>query len=87
MMIRRNDFIAIGVGLAVAAARAPCRFVRTRPKSLARAKHRNVSREDDVLVDHRTYRVKPGKMQAHLEMYEQHGFPAQTGISASRSPT
>jgi hypothetical protein len=31
-----------------------------------------------VLVDHRTYRVKPGKMQAHLEMYEQFGFPVQT---------
>jgi NIPSNAP len=31
----------------------------------------------NVLVDHRTYRIKPGKMQAHLDLYEKHGFPAQ----------
>jgi hypothetical protein len=31
-----------------------------------------------VLVDHRTYRIKPGKMQAHLDLYEQYGFAAQT---------
>jgi hypothetical protein len=30
-----------------------------------------------VLIDHRTYRVKPGTLQAHLALYEQHGFPAQ----------
>ena len=31
-----------------------------------------------MLVDHRTYRIKPGKMQAHLDLYEQYGYPAQT---------
>ena len=32
------------------------------------------SMEDSVLVDHRTYRIKPGMTQAHLEIYEKHGF-------------
>jgi len=31
-----------------------------------------------VLVDHRTYRIKPGMTQAHLEIYEKHGLAAQT---------
>jgi hypothetical protein len=31
-----------------------------------------------VLIDHRTYRVKPGTMQAHLDIYEKHGYEAQT---------
>jgi hypothetical protein len=31
-----------------------------------------------VLVDHRTYRVKPGTLAAHLEIYEKNGFAAQT---------
>jgi hypothetical protein len=31
-----------------------------------------------VLIDHRTYRVRPGTAQAYLDMYEQYGFPAQT---------
>jgi len=30
-----------------------------------------------VLIDHRTYRTKPGKLQAHLDLYEQHGYAAQ----------
>jgi hypothetical protein len=30
-----------------------------------------------VLVDHRTYRIKPGRMQAHLDIYEQYGYPTQ----------
>jgi len=30
-----------------------------------------------VLVDHRTYRVKPGKLQPHLDIYEKHGFTTQ----------
>ena len=30
-----------------------------------------------MLVDHRTYRIKPGLMKAHLDLYEKHGFPAQ----------
>jgi hypothetical protein len=34
--------------------------------------------EDSVLVDHRTYRIKPGMTQAHLEIYEKYGFAAQT---------
>ena len=31
-----------------------------------------------MLVDHRTYRLKPGTLQSALELYEQHGFAAQT---------
>jgi hypothetical protein len=31
-----------------------------------------------VLVDHRTYRIKPGMTQAYLELYEKHGLAAQT---------
>jgi len=30
-----------------------------------------------VLVDHRTYRIKPGMTQAHLAIYEEYGFAAQ----------
>ncbi len=30
-----------------------------------------------MLIDHRTYRVRPGTMQAHLDIYEQYGFDAQ----------
>jgi hypothetical protein len=35
-------------------------------------------REDSVLVDHRTYRIKPGFVAKHLDIYEKHGFAAQT---------
>ena len=31
-----------------------------------------------MLVDHRNYRIKPGKVAAHLDLYEKHGFTAQT---------
>ena len=31
-----------------------------------------------MLVDHRTYRVRPGTLAAHLEIYEKNGFAAQT---------
>ncbi len=31
-----------------------------------------------MLIDHRTYRCKPGKMQAYLKLYEEHGKAAQT---------
>ena len=31
-----------------------------------------------MLVDHRYYRVKPGTMNAHLDLYEKHGFVPQT---------
>jgi hypothetical protein len=36
------------------------------------------SRRMSVLVDHRYYRVKPGTMNAHLDLYEKHGFLPQT---------
>jgi len=32
---------------------------------------------NNVLVDHRTYRLKPGTLQPQLDLYEQYGFPAQ----------
>ena len=31
-----------------------------------------------MLVDHRTYRIKPGMTAGHLAIYEQYGFAAQT---------
>lgn len=31
-----------------------------------------------MLIDHRTYRVRPGTAQAYLDLYEQYGFEAQT---------
>jgi hypothetical protein len=31
-----------------------------------------------MLVDHRTYRIKPGMTAAHLELYEKYGLAAQT---------
>ena len=31
-----------------------------------------------MLVDHRYYHIKPGMVGAHLELYEKHGFAAQT---------
>ena len=30
-----------------------------------------------MLVDHRTYKIKPGHMQTHLKIYEEHGKEAQ----------
>jgi hypothetical protein len=35
-------------------------------------------REESVLVDHRTYRIKPGAMNAYLDNYEKFGLVAQT---------
>ena len=31
-----------------------------------------------MLFDHRTYKIKPGHVTAHLDIYEKHGFEAQT---------
>ena len=31
-----------------------------------------------MLVDHRTYRIKAGMTQGHLEIYEKHGFATQS---------
>ncbi len=31
-----------------------------------------------MLVDHRTYRLRPGTVQPALDLYEQHGYAAQT---------
>ena len=31
-----------------------------------------------MLLDHRTYRVQPGKLPAHLAIYEKHGLAPQT---------
>src|SRR5262245_37131174 len=47
----------------------------SRPNDLVATTH---STEDSVLVDHRTYRIKPGMTQAHLDIYEKHGLAAQT---------
>jgi hypothetical protein len=48
------------------------------PNDRARPRCRRRLREDSVLVDHRTYRIKPGRVPAHLELYEKHGLTAQT---------
>ena len=34
--------------------------------------------EDSVLIDHRTYRIRPGMVAAHLGLYEKHGLGPQT---------
>jgi hypothetical protein len=34
--------------------------------------------EECVLIDHRYYRIKPGMVPAHLDIYEKHGFAAQS---------
>ena len=31
-----------------------------------------------MLVDHRTYRIKPGHVATHLDIYEKYGFAAQS---------
>jgi hypothetical protein len=31
-----------------------------------------------MLIDMRVYTVRPGTLRAHLELYEKHGFAAQT---------
>lgn len=31
-----------------------------------------------MLVDHRTYRIKPGHTQTHIQIYEQYGYAAQS---------
>lgn len=31
-----------------------------------------------MLIDHRTYRVRPGTLQPHLQLYEEQGFATQT---------
>ncbi len=31
-----------------------------------------------MLVDHRTYRFRPGTLPAHLDIYEKNGFAVQT---------
>jgi hypothetical protein len=36
------------------------------------------TKETIVLIDHRYYRVKPGTMNMHLDMYGKHGFGPQT---------
>ena len=37
----------------------------------------NAIQEDSVLVDHRTYKVKPGKLAHQIDLYAKHGFAAQ----------
>ena len=37
----------------------------------------NQAMEDSVLVDLRTYRIKPGFAQAQMDVYEKYGFPTQ----------
>lgn len=52
----------------------------TRPRrtaELARPSWAANSVEEHVLIDHRTYVIKPGKMQAHLEIYKKYGYQAQ----------
>jgi hypothetical protein len=39
---------------------------------------RRTPMEESVLVDHRYYRIKPGMVAAHLDLYEKAGFKTQT---------
>jgi NIPSNAP len=45
---------------------------------LARNTPSLAQKEDSVLIDHRYYRIKAGFVPAHLELYEQTGFAAQS---------
>jgi hypothetical protein len=36
------------------------------------------TREDDVLIDHRYYHVKPGTTPAYLDLYEKNGLKPQS---------
>ena len=31
-----------------------------------------------MLIDHRTYHIKPGHTRTHLDIYEKYGYKAQT---------
>jgi hypothetical protein len=48
------------------------------PGSGARIHRRAEPMEECVLIDHRYYRIKPGMVPAHLDIYEKHGFAAQS---------
>jgi hypothetical protein len=39
---------------------------------------RRTFQEECVLIDHRYYRIKAGVVPAHLDIYEKHGFAAQS---------
>jgi hypothetical protein len=47
------------------------------PEQFATAPIRR-SREDILIIDHRTYRIKAGHTQPHLQIYEEYGFKAQS---------
>jgi hypothetical protein len=44
----------------------------------ARRRGAEPSWRKSVLIDHRYYRIKPGMVPAHLDLYEQTGFKAQS---------
>jgi hypothetical protein len=48
------------------------------PGAGARLHRRAEPMEECVLIDHRYYRIKPGMVPAHLDIYEKHGFAAQS---------
>jgi NIPSNAP len=50
------------------------------PNDPGRPRRRSARRtvEESVLIDHRYYRIKPGMVPAHLDIYEKHGFAAQS---------
>jgi hypothetical protein len=51
---------------------------RNYPAPRRNARHSAPTWEADLIVDHRTYRIKPGHTQAHLGIYEEYGYAAQT---------
>ena len=78
---------AISCELRVRGTREPCHSATDEsidPSGLRRNNSRGPSGrsiiqwEESVLVDHRTYRIKPGAMNAYLDNYEKFGFAPQT---------
>jgi hypothetical protein len=49
-----------------------------RSRNTPHSRNEALEGEAILLVDHRTYRIKPGHMQTHLKIYEEFGFAAQS---------
>jgi hypothetical protein len=48
-----------------------------RSRNTPHSRNEALKREAILLVDHRTYRIKPGHMNTHLAIYEEFGLKAQ----------
>jgi hypothetical protein len=69
-----------GVGRSVGRTknRHPIDLAPSASNDLARRRSGASPEEESVLIDHRYYRIKPGMVPAHLDLYEKTGFAAQS---------